>query len=426
MENLEVQDSFSVDEKQIYDAALATLSSHLKVIDSTSSDKYHIIGSEKRIKSLPSIKNKLMRDGVPFSYEAARERLHDIVGYRIICLDEDDVEIVIDLLRRTFNTSDGIKILCEKDYITNPKQSGYRSYHMIVEIPVYLPDKVERIKTEIQIRTLSMHIWSAVEHEVVYKNDDVSEETGHKMQQLSLEFNYIENYLRDIRKKIYQARGQDKKTSYAKNLSLNQLKEYRRIIKRYKIGQEFINSYINSIISQYEDNKDNGDIQGLPKFRIKSVESTAKKLNEKGLSFNKNNIIENILDIVGCRIVCLSKDDVYALVDIIRNTPGIQILEEKNYIDNPKENGYRSYHIKIVIPVPYYGKLTYVPAEIQIRTVMMHLWASEQRVAYELGSSEETKTVLRELSETVNDMEDQINELSRVHQKGNGTAYVKK
>ena len=426
MASIVAHEDFNIDEKQIYDAALATLSSHLKVIDSTSSDKYRIIGSEKRIKSLTSIKNKLRRDGIPFSYEAVREHLHDVVGYRIICLDKDDVEIVLNLLRRTFNTSDGVKILGEKDYITYPKESGYRSYHMIVEIPVYLPDRVERVKTEIQIRTLSMHIWSAVEHEVVYKSDDVSEEIGNKMQQLSLEFNYIENYLRDIRKKVYQVRGTGEKTNYAEGLSLRQLKDYRNIIKKYKIGQEFIASYMNSIISHYEDNQENGDIQGVPKFRVKTVESTAKKLKEKGLEFNKKNISDNILDIIGCRIVCLSKDDVYTLVDIIKNTPGIDILEIKDYISNPKENGYRSCHIKIVIPVPYYGRLIYVPAEIQIRTVMMHLWASEQRVVYELGSSDETKALLRELSETVNDMEEQINALSRMHKTDSGKAYTKR
>ena len=426
MASNEVQECFNVDEKQIYDAALATLSSHLKVIDSTSNDEYHIIGSEKRIKSLTSIKNKLAKDGIPFSYEAARNKLHDIVGYRIICLDEDDVEIVIDLLRRTFNASDDIKVLGEKDYIKNPKPSGYRSYHMIVEIPVYLPDRVERVKTEIQIRTLSMHIWSAVEHEVVYKSDQVMPEIGSKMQKLSLEFNFIENYLRDIRKKVYQVRGTDKKRDYAKCLSIKQLKQYREIIKRYKIGQGFIDAYMKSILSQYEDNKGNGDIQGLPKYRVKSVESTAKKLHEKGLAFNKKNISENVLDVIGCRIVCLSKDDVYTLVDIIKKTPGIDIVEEKDYISNPKENGYRSYHIKFVIPVPYYGKLIYVPAELQIRTIMMHLWASEQRVVYELGSSDETKQLLRELADTVNDMEEQITAFSRLHKQEVGTAYVKK
>ncbi len=91
--------------------------------------------------------------------------LEDIAGIRIMCQFEDDISAVVQLLRRRSD----MQILYEKDYITNVKPSGYRSYHMIIEYPVNMAEKVYKIIAEIQIRTLAMNFWAVTEHSLNYK-----------------------------------------------------------------------------------------------------------------------------------------------------------------------------------------------------------------------------------------------------------------
>ena len=120
-----------------------------------------------RIKSADSMMKKLEKKGLPVTPEAALNEVYDAVGIRIVCQFVDDVYQMVDILKR----QEDIEILKEKDYIENPKPNGYRSYHLIISIPVHLPDCTRRLFAEIQIRTIAMDCWAALEHDLRYKKE---------------------------------------------------------------------------------------------------------------------------------------------------------------------------------------------------------------------------------------------------------------
>lgn len=118
-----------------------------------------------RIKSFDSIVGKLERRGLPLTVEAARRELYDIAGVRVICAFVDDIYRIANMLA----SQNDVKLLLVKDYIRSPKPSGYRSYHMIVEVPVYFSNHSEWVRVEVQIRTIAMDFWATLEHQLNYK-----------------------------------------------------------------------------------------------------------------------------------------------------------------------------------------------------------------------------------------------------------------
>ncbi|MCL2873324.1 MAG: GTP pyrophosphokinase family protein [Defluviitaleaceae bacterium] len=118
-----------------------------------------------RIKSAESIASKLHKQGVELTAKNAKNHLNDIAGIRIICPYAKDIYFLAELIR---SMPDG-NIISEKDYVTNPKHSGYRSYHIIMEIEIYHSGKTETLPIEIQIRTEAMNFWATLEHQAKYK-----------------------------------------------------------------------------------------------------------------------------------------------------------------------------------------------------------------------------------------------------------------
>ena len=135
---------------------------------------------KSRVKKPESIIEKLHRRGFPISVKSVRENLYDVAGIRVICSFVDDIYTVAEMLAR----QDDINVLMVKDYIRCPKVNGYRSYHMIIEVPVFFSDrkenmldKKELIPVEIQLRTIAMDFWASLDHQMKYKKDveDASE-----------------------------------------------------------------------------------------------------------------------------------------------------------------------------------------------------------------------------------------------------------
>lgn len=122
-----------------------------------------------RIKSADSIIDKLERKNIDFTIENVENHLYDIVGARIICSFSSDVFDLVNIIKK----SSILNVIDEKDYINNPKKSGYRSYHLIVEVPVELINGKYKVKTEIQIRTMAMDLWASLEHKIKYKSKDI-------------------------------------------------------------------------------------------------------------------------------------------------------------------------------------------------------------------------------------------------------------
>jgi len=120
-----------------------------------------------RVKSVESIVNKMRRKGGGRSLDDIRETIRDIAGVRITCSFLSDIYRVSDMLCR----QDDLTVLEVKDYIRNPKPNGYRSLHLILEVPVFMSDRCERVCVEVQIRTIAMDFWASLEHKIFYKYD---------------------------------------------------------------------------------------------------------------------------------------------------------------------------------------------------------------------------------------------------------------
>lgn len=124
---------------------------------------------KSRIKSPTSIIEKLERKGFELSVESVKNNLDDVAGIRVICSFVDDIYKVAKMLTK----QDDIRVISEKDYIKNPKKNGYRSLHLVIEIPIFLSDEKKPMRVEVQIRTIAMDFWASLEHEIHYKKFEV-------------------------------------------------------------------------------------------------------------------------------------------------------------------------------------------------------------------------------------------------------------
>ncbi len=152
----------------IYSAALRQIETKMEILNEEFQHvhQYNPIEHIKaRIKTPESIVKKLKRHGYDSTIENMVKHCNDIAGIRIICSFTSDIYRIAELI----NEQKDLKIIAVKDYITFPKASGYRSYHLIVTIPVYLSDRIVDTKVEIQIRTVAMDFWASLEHKIHYK-----------------------------------------------------------------------------------------------------------------------------------------------------------------------------------------------------------------------------------------------------------------
>jgi len=180
-----------------YISALKVLETQLQIIndDFKYIKKYNPIEHIKtRIKSADSIVKKLDKNNLDFTLENVEKYINDIVGVRIICGFESDVFELIDIIRN----SNIIHILKEKDYINNPKKSGYRSYHLVVEVPVELINEKVMVKAEIQIRTMAMDLWASLDHKLNYKNEYRTETISNRLRKISDELNRVDNEMLEL------------------------------------------------------------------------------------------------------------------------------------------------------------------------------------------------------------------------------------
>ena len=122
---------------------------------------------KSRVKKPVSIVEKLNRRGLPISLESMLNNLDDVAGIRVICSFVDDIYAVANMLV----SQDDITVIAIKDYIKHPKENGYRSYHLIIEIPVFFSEEKKNMRVEVQIRTIAMDFWASLDHQLKYKKD---------------------------------------------------------------------------------------------------------------------------------------------------------------------------------------------------------------------------------------------------------------
>lgn len=169
-----------------YTYAKKMLETELEILISEFSRKHQYNPVEhlkSRIKSKSSIEAKLEKYGYKVSIENAYKYINDIIGIRIVCSFLSDVYDIVSVISNSHN----IELIQKKDYISKPKDSGYSSYHLIVNVPIYLQNHVEYIKAEIQIRTSAMDFWASLDHKIQYKfSKEIPEEVKKQMYDYSI------------------------------------------------------------------------------------------------------------------------------------------------------------------------------------------------------------------------------------------------
>lgn len=169
----------------LYESALKEVSTKIEILNEEFKmiHRYNPIEYVKtRIKSPSSIVKKLNRYGYEPTIENMWEYCNDIAGVRIVCSFTSDIYKLADMIGR----QNDITVISIKDYIKNPKESGYKSYHMIVSVPIFLSDRVEETKVEIQIRTIAMDFWASLEHKIYYKFEgEAPDQISHDLRECS-------------------------------------------------------------------------------------------------------------------------------------------------------------------------------------------------------------------------------------------------
>ncbi|MBO5454533.1 MAG: GTP pyrophosphokinase family protein [Clostridia bacterium] len=154
----------------MYNCAIKEVRTKFEVLNADFSVTYKrnpIEMIKSRVKSPQSIFEKLQRKNLELSMDSILDNISDVAGVRVICSFIDDIYEVAEMLV----SQDDVKLLQIKDYIKNPKTNGYRSYHMIIEVPVFFARKKQNIKVEVQLRTIAMDFWASLEHSMKYKQD---------------------------------------------------------------------------------------------------------------------------------------------------------------------------------------------------------------------------------------------------------------
>lgn len=154
---------------------------------------------KSRLKTPESILRKVYRKGCDFSLPSIRENIHDIAGVRIVCSFVSDIYKLSEMLQ---NQKDMKTIKC-KDYIKNPKPNGYQSLHLVLQVPVFMSDRVEDISVEVQIRTIGMDFWASLEHKIYYKyNKEVPEYLVNELKEAAVTVAQLDKKMENINKEI--------------------------------------------------------------------------------------------------------------------------------------------------------------------------------------------------------------------------------
>lgn len=189
----------------LYNAALKEIKTKIEILQDELrlfSDYEPIEYITTRIKKPEKIIEKLERKNYDLTYKNMFEKINDIAGIRIICNFKKDVYRIVEIIENFQN----IRILNKKDFMKNPKKSGYMSYHLITEVPVCFSSGTMFVKVEIQVRTLGMDFWASLEHKLKYKNFNISNSDSKKLVKYARVINNIDDNMLTISSRIEQER----------------------------------------------------------------------------------------------------------------------------------------------------------------------------------------------------------------------------
>lgn len=188
---------------------------------------------------------------------------------------------------------------------------------------------------------------------------------------------------------------------------------------KYKFAKQMLETEINILMEEFVFVHGYNPVEHI-KSRIKSEASIIKKLEKKGLDKTITNVIKNIHDAVGIRIVVSFLSDVYDIVSVIRKSKSLIVIKQEDYIKDPKSTGYISYHINVLVPIYLNDKTEYIEAEIQIRTIAMDFWASlDHKIQYKFPNEipEDVKAKMYENSLIIKELDRQMMDLNSIVNK---------
>ena len=190
-----------------YRCAIMEVETKFKVLNEEFSlqyDRNPIESIKSRIKSMDGIFKKAKKKNIPITMEGIEEGIRDIAGVRVICSFPEDIYMLADCLLK----QDDVVLVERKDYIKNPKPSGYRSLHLIIEIPIFLQNEKRPMKVEVQLRTIAMDFWASVEHKLRYKKnipDSEAETLAVELSSYADQLAELDYKMEQIKKRIVEA-----------------------------------------------------------------------------------------------------------------------------------------------------------------------------------------------------------------------------
>ena len=194
----------SKDLMSCYRCAIMEIETKFRVLNerfSLAHDRNPINDIQSRLKSPESLRDKLLRKDLPFTLEAIENNIFDIAGVRIVCSFINDIYMLAECLLQ----QDDITLIEQKDYIKHPKKNGYRSLHLIVEVPIFLQDQKKLVKVEVQFRTIAMEFWANLEHQLRYKKNlpaDIIEKTGKQLSKCAELSNTLDKQMQEVKDMI--------------------------------------------------------------------------------------------------------------------------------------------------------------------------------------------------------------------------------
>lgn len=200
---------------------------------------------------------------------------------------------------------------------------------------------------------------------------------------------------------------------------MNEEKKIEEYFEKCQYAKQMLETQIDVMIKDFTFHRGYNPVEHV-KGRIKSLESIKEKLEKHNRVWNANNIIKYVKDIVGIRIICSFLSDVYDIVYILTHSKNIIIKEREDYIKEPKDTGYMSYHLQVLIPIYLQEHVEYIECEIQIRTMAMDFWAAlDHKMAYKFPIEIpcEIKDKMYEYSKTIQELDKKMMDLNKVVQK---------
>ena len=401
-------------EKDDYDKAKKKLEDIISNLQATFIENGNELSYKcSRIKTENSLLNKLLKKYKKGEIENC-EDMHDIVGIRLVCLSPSDVYDFEKLIDECpdFEVIEKDK---PKDYIKNPKDSGYMSLHKIVEVPIETYAGIKKVKCEIQLRTIFMDMISRIEHKLGYKGN-ASEEDKITFSELSAIFNSYDYQLDNLFKKENYKPKKDSEEELAPYRNA-----YEKVEKIYNLIYDNMNVLINNCVSEYENNEDVLHVVS----RYKPIQSIKRKLEKNGDACTSNDILYNLRDVIGFKIVCVDENAAREFIDTLRNkiesNNMLKITDTSDRLNKPKKSGYRGYKMNVA-PIMMGEKD--INIEIIVRTMVNDAWAQHHDKVFNrqdsYSSSDDYERTYRQLQGISYAFHRLENELSGLIQKYKG------